>query len=104
MKCGMIRRRGYRNGWGIRIRNSQRLNSFSSLKHTITLNSSPSMKVRLPFSLPLPLARVNTDVVEDVVYDKMMDKFDKEFIGLDHPDRTPGRKPGLGEKALSIKS
>lgn len=44
------------------------------------------------------------DYVEDVIYDKMMDKFDKEFIALDHPDRTPGRKSGLGEKALTIKS
>jgi len=39
-----------------------------------------------------------------MVYDKMMDKFNKEFIGLDHPDRTPGRKAGAGEKALTIKS
>jgi hypothetical protein len=38
------------------------------------------------------------------VYDRLSDKLGREYIALDHPDRSPGRKPGFGEKALSIKS
>jgi len=44
------------------------------------------------------------DVVEEILYDRLGDKVGKEFIGLDHPDRSPNRKLGFGEKALSIKS
>jgi hypothetical protein len=43
-------------------------------------------------------------MIEDVLYDRLGDKLGKEYIGLDHPDRSPNRKLGFGEKALSIKS
>jgi len=41
---------------------------------------------------------------EDVIYDRLSEKLGKEYIGLDHPDRSPNRKLGFGEKALTIKS
>jgi hypothetical protein len=43
-------------------------------------------------------------MLEDVLYDRLGDKLGKEYIGLDHPDRSPNRKLGFGEKVLSIKS
>lgn len=45
-----------------------------------------------------------SNVIEEVIYERLSDKLGREFIGLDHPDRSPGRKLGFGEKALSIKS
>jgi hypothetical protein len=41
---------------------------------------------------------------EEVIYDRLSDKQGKEFIGLDHPDRSPNRKGIFSEKALTIKS
>jgi len=41
---------------------------------------------------------------EDIIYDRLGEKIGKEAIALDHPDRSPGRKIGFGEKGISIKS
>ena len=43
-------------------------------------------------------------MIEDIIYDRLGEKIGKEAIALDHPDRSPGRKIGFGEKGISIKS
>jgi hypothetical protein len=62
----------------------------------------------LPRSPFLPLIPCGLRMIliraEDVIYDRLSEKLGKEYIGLDHPDRSPNRKPGFGEKALTIKS
>jgi hypothetical protein len=44
------------------------------------------------------------DRIEDIIYERLGEKIGKEVIALDHPDRSPGRKLGFGEKGISIKS
>ena len=56
---------------------------------------------RLP---PLIIPRIALTFAEEVIYDRLSDKQGKEFIGLDHPDRSPNRKGIFSEKALTIKS
>jgi hypothetical protein len=44
-------------------------------------------------------------MTEDIIYDRLGEKImGKEAIALDHPDRSPHRKLGFGEKGISIKS
>ena len=52
-----------------------------------------------------PIVKYDTNYfAEEVIYDRLSEKLGKEYIGLDHPDRSPNRKLGFGEKALTIKS
>jgi len=58
----------------------------------------------LPIEDGISNSGIRSNVIEEIFYERLSDKLGREFIGLDHPDRSPGRKLGFGEKALSIKS